>query len=425
MSLRNEVERVALKTTAHKLDVQPAEFIVSETRVMAPREWAVRLVSWLPRTSVTSMRVVSWNMGCGHPRFTARYRKVQDEAWRLLFGFDPDVILVQEALLQLPEWVGREGTVAMQPPGYDGQDSGCGILVRRGQAAARPLMIPGSYAAAAEVTVAGTPVYFASVHVSTEDHQKNLRAVIDVLPPEVSGRRFVVGGDFNAAPHYDRVYKKNVYGWFFESFATNGFHDCHFGLHAKEVQSFWGRQAKEAYQDDHFLRLEDRSGVRAGLPNHRQLRHETPERPRTDHSGPRPTARSYDEGPRRQVLMGLVAGRRAVTSLRVRRSRHWPRALVGNAMPLLPVFFPSGRLQRSRPRLLRQKLAERRDRRTIRRTTRDARAGDVRSKCRSLRNYFARHAIWNLRWKASEALGMFHRRKATATLPLRSNPYIL
>ncbi len=101
--------------------------------------------------------------------------------------------------------------------------------------------------------MADTPVYFASVHVSTEDHQKNLRAVINTLSPELRGRRFVVGGDFNAARHYDEVYKKNVYGWSFESLATNGFHDCHFGLHAKEVQSFWGRQAKEAYQDDHFF----------------------------------------------------------------------------------------------------------------------------------------------------------------------------
>jgi hypothetical protein len=37
---------------------------------------------------------------------------------------------------------------------------------------------------------------------------------------------------------------------------------------------------------------------------------------------------------------------------------------------------------------------------------------------------FARHAIWNLTWKASEALGMIHRPNATAPLPRGTIPSI-
>jgi hypothetical protein len=32
-----------------------------------------------------------------------------------------------------------------------------------------------------------------------------------------------------------------------------GFYEAHWAIHGKEVQSFWGRQAKEKYQDDHFF----------------------------------------------------------------------------------------------------------------------------------------------------------------------------
>jgi endonuclease/exonuclease/phosphatase family metal-dependent hydrolase len=199
------------------------------------------------------MRVVSWNMGCGSPRFTGRYRKAHDEAWRLLLGFEPDVVLVQEALLEVPEWVHREGSVAMQPAGYDGQDSGCGVLVRRLPASPQPLTIPGSYVAAAEVTVTCAPWYFASVHVGTEDQKKSLQALLETLSPFLSGRRFVIGGDFNAARHWDVVYKNNTYGWFFDALKERGFHDCYFGLHGKETQSFWGHNAKEPYQLDHFF----------------------------------------------------------------------------------------------------------------------------------------------------------------------------
>jgi hypothetical protein len=57
------------------------------------------------------MRVVSWNMGCA----TKRYCSVRDEAWRFLLGLEPDIALVQEAMLDLPAWLEAEGTLFIRP----------------------------------------------------------------------------------------------------------------------------------------------------------------------------------------------------------------------------------------------------------------------------------------------------------------------
>lgn len=200
------------------------------------------------------MRIVTWNMGCGSPRYTARYRKGRDEAWRLLFALAPDVVLVQEAVLDLPEWVRAEGILIPQRLHYEGQDAGSAILVRGAlMATPRLVTIAGSYVAAAEVIGSDGALTVASVHVDTKDQKKNLRALVDALVLLTAGGRFVIGGDFNACRRYDEVYKKNAYGWFFTELAERGFHDCHFGLHGREVQTFWGHQAKQAYQLDHFF----------------------------------------------------------------------------------------------------------------------------------------------------------------------------
>lgn len=120
-------------------------------------------------------------------------------------------------------------------------------------ATAQPMKVAGSYLAVAEVAHAGEAILVASVHVDTKDQRRNLQALVDAFEPALAGRRFIVGGDFNAARRWDVVYKKNVYGWLFDALGEIGAHDCHFGLHEREDQSFWGHQAKEAYQLDHLF----------------------------------------------------------------------------------------------------------------------------------------------------------------------------
>lgn len=163
-------------------------------------------------------------------------------------------MLVQESVLDVPEWVLADGIFTPQALHSDGQDAGSAILVRGGRISRNQLVtIAGSYAAAAEVVGVDGTIIVVSVHVDTKDQKKNLRALIDALVQTTEGKRFVIGGDFNACRRYDEVYKKNAYGWFFAELAERGFHDCHFGLHAREERSFWGHQAKEAYQLDHFF----------------------------------------------------------------------------------------------------------------------------------------------------------------------------
>lgn len=200
------------------------------------------------------MRFVTWNMGCGSPRYTERYRRVRDEAWRMVLSLEPDVILVQEALLDTPEWVRAEGIFLPQRLHYDGQDAGTAILVRSGlMATNRFVTIGGSYVAAADIVGTDGEFVVASVHVDTKDQKKNLLTLLDALVQVTEGRRFIIGGDFNACRRYDEVYKKNAYRWFFDELGQRGFHDCHYGVHGREERTFWGHQAKEAYQLDHFF----------------------------------------------------------------------------------------------------------------------------------------------------------------------------
>jgi endonuclease/exonuclease/phosphatase family metal-dependent hydrolase len=92
-----------------------------------------------------------------------------------------------------------------------------------------------------------------SIHVCPDKNlARNVATLADVLSPLLAGRRFVVGGDFNSARHFDAVYKRRTHGSLTAKLAAVGAHDCHFALHGREVQSYWGR-AKEAYQVDHLF----------------------------------------------------------------------------------------------------------------------------------------------------------------------------
>jgi hypothetical protein len=208
------------------------------------------------------MRVVSWNMGCA----TRRYCSVRDDAWRLLVDLRPDVVLVQEAMLDVPAWLRDHGTLLVRPA-YAGQGWGSGILICGASAQERPIDIPGSFIVAAEVDRHGTAVLVASIHVCPgKNLAKNVAALGDALTPILADRRFVVGGDLNSGRHFDAVYKRGTHRRFLEKLATVGAHDGHFALHAREVQSYWGRGV-EAYQVDHlFVDAAAAPAVRVRIP---------------------------------------------------------------------------------------------------------------------------------------------------------------
>jgi exonuclease III len=192
--------------------------------------------------------IISWNMGCG-PR--SRYRRSHADAWHYLLALRPDVAFVQEALLQAAPsptvgstvWSAKRGT-----------ESGTAIFVRA-DVTAEPVAVrsSGSYIAAAIIRSAGVPLFLASVHVGPGNYKENRRVLTRKLIKVTTGRRFVVGGDLNAARHWDEVYGGRTHMQFFETLKNHGFHDCHYAQHGKEIQSFWGHQAREAYQCDHLL----------------------------------------------------------------------------------------------------------------------------------------------------------------------------
>jgi endonuclease/exonuclease/phosphatase family metal-dependent hydrolase len=178
---------------------------------------------------------------------------MHDDAWRYLIEqLRPDVALVQEALFSAEPAARRHGQLFWSDD--KGRDSGTAIFVRNGLTAQNiALRSSGSYIAGAEVAVSGVPILVASIHVGPPNYMKHLRALADNLVPVVGGRRFVVGGDLNAARHADTVYGGRRFAEFFEDLASREFHDCHWLYRQEEVPSFWGRQAQHEYQCDHLF----------------------------------------------------------------------------------------------------------------------------------------------------------------------------
>jgi len=200
------------------------------------------------------MRVVTWNMGCGPT--ASQYRKSHSEAWEyLLRGLCPDVALVQEALVGKIDEVGGDYSVTLCGLGPN-IAAGTAVLVSGFATRTAPTFAISShtYAATAEITTPAGPLTVVSVHVYPGDEQHaDLKRLVELMDRSLAGKSVLVGGDFNAARRFDEVYGGRKYGMFFAAMKTAGLHEVHWALHGREIQTFWGRQTKEAYQDDHFF----------------------------------------------------------------------------------------------------------------------------------------------------------------------------
>jgi endonuclease/exonuclease/phosphatase family metal-dependent hydrolase len=196
------------------------------------------------------MKIVSWNMGAA-PR-AARYRRAHTAAWRyLLATLRPDIAFVQEALFVNPvsdddgslTWSDERGT-----------DSGTAVFVRRGiDHTAVPIRSEGSYVAAVLIDLADLPVLFISIHVGPPNYSRHRQTLATTLSERTTGRRFVVGGDWNAARHWDTVHAGQASKRFFDGLAARGMVDCHWTQHQEEIQSVWRPQDKNGYQCDHLF----------------------------------------------------------------------------------------------------------------------------------------------------------------------------
>ena len=198
-------------------------------------------------------------MGCAPPR--AKYRKSHAAAWRYLVQeFEPDVCLVQEALIE-SEALSGGGRLFWSDP--RGSDSGAAVWVRPGLVARQfSMRSEGSYVAGAIVPVFGAERVFLSVHVGPPNYRKHLLALAEGLSSSLVAKSFLVAGDLNAARHVDIVYGGKWFTRYFADLERRGLHDCHWAFHQRECQSFWGHQAKNPYQCDHaFVDLASASTV--------------------------------------------------------------------------------------------------------------------------------------------------------------------
>jgi hypothetical protein len=164
------------------------------------------------------MLIVAWNMGCGAP---SPYRRSHTDAWEYLLALHPDVAFVQEALRNAAPPPERGSTIWSADRGTG---SGTAVFIRKG-VTAKPVSMRsrGSYLAAVSTRCAGTPMLLASVHVGSGDYKENRRVLARTLVKATADRRFVVGGDVNAARHWDAVYGGRSHTEFFKPSTITGF----------------------------------------------------------------------------------------------------------------------------------------------------------------------------------------------------------
>jgi len=199
------------------------------------------------------MRIVTWNMGCAF----GSYRGKHDQAWLyLLEELQPDVALVQESLLQASLLAPRRGRSFARSAWGKTQDWASGIHVVGLPAEEIDFDVcEGVHAVAVRLETASGPVTAVSVHVSTGDDQEDrLTKFADVCAEHGRAERMIIGGDFNAARLFDKVYPgQHDFGAFFDGMERRGFSDCHWRIHGRENRTFWRQGDALPYQDDHLF----------------------------------------------------------------------------------------------------------------------------------------------------------------------------
>ncbi len=200
------------------------------------------------------MRVVTWNMGCG-PR--SRYRHSHGEAWEYLRNeLEPDVALVQEALVTEVTRAQAAYAVTLCDRANDTVEAGTAVLVRHWKVApaASLLLSDQTYAVPVKVTTPAGRLIVVAAHVYPKENlHRDLAKLTELASTTYGDLPVLLGGDFNSARRFDEVYGGKKHRGFFAAMEAGGLHDVHFGIHGRETQSFWGHQTKEQYQDDHFF----------------------------------------------------------------------------------------------------------------------------------------------------------------------------
>jgi endonuclease/exonuclease/phosphatase family metal-dependent hydrolase len=190
------------------------------------------------------MRVVSWNL-----------KKQGERTWDFLWTLDPDIALVQEAVL--PDVI-PTGYQVRWAEALPNSRWGSAILSRLED----ELVVDWKDWTRGAMLVAHCSVppfetvSIASIHARVMDDGviRALRDTFDALRPYLR-ERFIVGGDLNTARSLADVdaYRAYGHGEFWDDLDALGFKDCNFVHHGVEKQSFWREGLRNRLQDDHIL----------------------------------------------------------------------------------------------------------------------------------------------------------------------------
>ena len=221
------------------------------------------------------MRVITWNTGCA---YGGTYKRGNGRAWQQVAAWAPDVALLQE-VLRPPAWVPPE-EVVFTP--YDFDDRiGTAVWAPGGRPQRAQLALTWLPSLPPQVTVAELLLdditwLLTSVHANTKELDPGtlpplpegagcstsgrvfpLDLVLADLAPRTIRRRFVVGGDLNAALRFDALYGPTsaYYGnaeWFAKA-AVAGWRAVNPKFHAGEQRTLFRPGKDEAFQLDHLL----------------------------------------------------------------------------------------------------------------------------------------------------------------------------
>lgn len=191
------------------------------------------------------MKILTWNMG--YPFHSARH----SEAWEYLLGeLDPDVALLQETVPS--DELEESGRILWKVA--KGTPFGSAIYLRSGEL--NPVTFgsyPGKFIAA-EVTQLN--LLLISIHAPIDGYgyiMPNLQPIFDAVKKITKSKRFVVGGDLNAARLWDEIGGTNHHRKFFQNIDKSGFYDCVWNTHGREIQTFFGKGVKNPFQNDHLF----------------------------------------------------------------------------------------------------------------------------------------------------------------------------
>lgn len=196
------------------------------------------------------MKILTWNMGYW------QNKSVHEEAWAYLIEeLKPDLALLQETMPSnyLEEYGGVLWQPIQHPSGW-----GSGIYCPKGELEEIPFgprQYRGRVVAAEFNSTSGDDLVVVSIHVPTLDGwaYPYIEEIFDQIQPHIHGRRFIVGGDLNSCRLFDEVHETKNHNAFFNRIESSGYFNCVNAFYDTEPQTFFGKQTKHPYQDDHLF----------------------------------------------------------------------------------------------------------------------------------------------------------------------------